>query len=325
MNPLISVVIPVYNAEPYLEKCLDSILAQDYSPLEIVIVNDGSTDKSAEICKKYRDSHHGILYVEQENKGVSRARNRGLQEISGEYVTFIDSDDSIGAGYFQVLYDNMVREYADLSLVSISDSLGQKMCIKNSVVDFEQNMTDAFWDLNTSFLLYGPCATLYRSDIIKAHKIEFPVSLSYGEDLVFNCRYLGAVNRIVCDQRVLYHYCRDNQQSLSQKIRPDRLFNELILCTELRNLFVKKHVYSHRYESYLQQRIFDEGYNAIFDVIRSQSQPTQRKERLAQILKNREFINSIKWIPRGKYSPIIVKLIQIGCPSLLIQYYRFRT
>ena len=325
MNPLISVVIPVYNAELLLEKCLDSILTQEYRPLEIVIVNDGSTDKSSEICKKYRDSYEGIIYIEQENRGVSAARNRGLQETRGEYITFIDSDDSIATGYFQVLYENMIREHADLSLVSISDSHGRKMCVENAVVDFQQNMTDAFGDLNTSFLLYGPCATLYRSDIIKKYNIKFPLSLSYGEDLIFNCKYLNAVNRIICDKRILYYYCRDNQQSLSQKIRPDRLSNELVLCGELRNLFVKKHVYNHKYESYLQQRIFDEGYNAIFDIIRSQSQPSLKKERLSQILKSKEFIKSIKWIPTGKYSPIIIKLIQLGCPSLLIQYYKLRT
>ena len=171
MNPLISVVIPVYNAELLLEKCLDSILTQEYRPLEIVIVNDGSTDKSSEICKKYRDNYECITYVEQENRGASVARNRGLQEASGKYITFIDSDDSIATGYFQVLYENMVREHADLSLVSVSDSLGRKMCIENAVVDFQQNMTDVFWDLNTSFLLYGPCATLYRSDFIKKYNI----------------------------------------------------------------------------------------------------------------------------------------------------------
>lgn len=92
MADLISVIIPIYNSEKYLEKCLDSILKQTYKALEIILVNDGSRDQSANICKEYCKKYHNIKYISQENHGVSEARNRGIRESTGKYLAFIDSD-----------------------------------------------------------------------------------------------------------------------------------------------------------------------------------------------------------------------------------------
>lgn len=324
MDNLISVIIPVYNAEAYLEKCLDSVIAQDYTPLEIVLINDGSKDGSGAICKRYRDRYSNIKYIEQANGGVSRARNRGIQEASGEYIAFIDSDDTIEAGYFRTLHDRLQKENADLSVVSIIDSKQQRSCMENALVDFREGQVGSFFDLNKAFLLYPPYAKLYKASIIKENKIMFPVELSYGEDLVFNCSYIRVCNRIVYDNGSTYCYCRDNQQSLSQKYRPDRFTNELILCDELKNLFVDKKVYDQNYEAYLQQRIFDEGYNAVFDALRVQLYSRQCSYAIKQILQNERFKESICWIPEGKYSKIIVNIMKIGSPRLLMAYYRWR-
>lgn len=324
MDDLISVIIPVYNAEPYLEKCLNSVIAQNYTPLEIVLINDGSKDGSGAICRRYKDRYSNIKYVEQANGGVSKARNRGIQEASGKYIAFIDSDDTIEDGYFQVLYQRLNEENADLSVVSISDSKGQKMHMGNTVVDFIAKRTEGFFALNTSFLLYGPVAKLYIRRILIENSVEFPEKLSYGEDLVFNCRYVRAINRIVYDNCVSYYYCRDNQQSLSQKYRPDRFSNELILCDELKRLFVDKEVYDQNYEAYLQQRVFDEGYNAVFDALRAQPYSRQSNCAIKQILQNERFKESICWIPEGKYSKIVVNVMKIGSPRLLRAYYCWR-
>lgn len=116
MDDKITVIVPVYNVENYLRKCLDSIITQTYKNIEIVVVNDGSTDASGEICKEFSEMDHRILYIEQENAGLSAARNTGLNNMSGNYVTFVDSDDWIEQDYVETLYKKIVEYQADIAV-----------------------------------------------------------------------------------------------------------------------------------------------------------------------------------------------------------------
>jgi glycosyltransferase involved in cell wall biosynthesis len=115
---LISVVVPVYNAERYLEPCLNSILSQTYKNLEILCVNDGSTDGSPEILKRIAATDPRVIVLDQENAGVSAARNRGIDAAHGEWITFVDSDDALDERMYQTLYDNAVKEQAEISTFS---------------------------------------------------------------------------------------------------------------------------------------------------------------------------------------------------------------
>lgn len=116
IESLISVIVPVYNAEQYLEKCIESIINQTYKNLEIIIIDDGSTDKSPEICDKYAAKDVRINLVHKENGGVSSARNAGLDVFKGEYVTFVDSDDFISYDYVEKLYCSVIENSADISI-----------------------------------------------------------------------------------------------------------------------------------------------------------------------------------------------------------------
>ncbi|MDS2324719.1 glycosyltransferase [Streptococcus pneumoniae] len=116
MDDKITVIVPVYNVENYLRKCLDSIISQTYKNIEIVVVNDGSTDASGEICKEFSEMDHRILYIEQENAGISAARNTGLNNMSGNYVTFVDSDDWIELDYVETLYKKITEYQADIAV-----------------------------------------------------------------------------------------------------------------------------------------------------------------------------------------------------------------
>ena len=114
MAGLVSVIVPVYNVEPYLPRCLDSLLDQTYEHIEIIVVNDGSTDGSGEICRAYAQKHAQIAYHAKENEGISATRNFGLERACGEYVMFVDSDDHIDADMVSRMVDVMEREQADL-------------------------------------------------------------------------------------------------------------------------------------------------------------------------------------------------------------------
>ena len=116
MTEKITVIVPVYNVENYLNKCLDSILKQTYQNLEIIVVNDGSTDNSGTICQEYAQKDNRIVYIEKDNGGLSDARNAGLDRMTGSYVTFVDSDDWIEQDYVEVLYNKLTEYQADIAV-----------------------------------------------------------------------------------------------------------------------------------------------------------------------------------------------------------------
>lgn len=124
---LISIIIPVYNVAEYLCECLDSVLAQSYRNLEIILVDDGSTDNSGDICDKYAEKDSRITVIHRENGGPSAARNAALDMMHGQYVTFIDSDDTIHPQYIKLLYDNSCRFNADISSAALTTNRG-KIC-----------------------------------------------------------------------------------------------------------------------------------------------------------------------------------------------------
>ena len=119
MTEKITVIVPVYNVENYLNKCLDSLINQTYKNLEIIVINDGSTDNSGEICQEYAQKDNRIIYIEQENGGLSDARNTGLERMTGSYVTFVDSDDWVEPDYVEVLYNKLLQLEIIVSLMSL--------------------------------------------------------------------------------------------------------------------------------------------------------------------------------------------------------------
>lgn len=115
---LITLVIPIYNIENYLGRCLDSVINQTYKDLEIILVNDGSTDNSLEICESYAKEDSRIKIINKNNGGLSSARNVGLDACKGDYVTFIDSDDWVSLDYIEILYKNIIDNNADISIIN---------------------------------------------------------------------------------------------------------------------------------------------------------------------------------------------------------------
>ncbi|MFB4033716.1 glycosyltransferase family 2 protein, partial [Streptococcus pneumoniae] len=130
-NELISIVIPIYNVENYLRQCLDSIVAQTYQNFECLLINDGSPDHSADICREYVSKDSRFRYFEKENGGVSSARNLGIEHSKGEYITFIDSDDWVDSDYLEVLYTTLLEEGADIAV-----STYKKFNLKNNCFYF---------------------------------------------------------------------------------------------------------------------------------------------------------------------------------------------
>ena len=212
MTKKITVIVPVYNVENYLNKCLDSIIKQTYKNLEIIVVNDGSTDNSGTICQEYAQKDDRIVYIEKENGGLSDARNAGLDRMTGSYVTFVDSDDWVELDYIEVLYNKLIEYQADIAVGNyckfnesdsnfyfhISGNYFEKRYDNVSVVDCLNNSNKL---LNSALIVAW--GKIYRKEIIT--NFRFPVG-RVGEDALFNLKVLLSSKTIVYINKDAYIY-----------------------------------------------------------------------------------------------------------------------
>lgn len=232
-QPKYSVIIPVYNGEKTLVRCIDSILQQDYHDMELILVNDGSRDSSGAICKAYSDNHANVLYVEKENGGVSSARNAGVEKATGRFMLFVDSDDSVSGDYFAAL--EQIDESYDFVMFSHCLRDGTSETKKISADFVSTNLDECvgkFCDLWCRKSLSSPVTKRYRKSIIQENNIRFPEHLYIGEDKSFNLMYIMHCKSCVVSSQALYYVNLENQNSLSRKIRPD-LYLQLEMLTAL--------------------------------------------------------------------------------------------
>lgn len=215
--------MPAFNAEKTIVRAIDSVLKQTYPNIELLIINDGSTDNTSEIVSKYRDSR--VALINQGNKGLSGARNTGLENIKGEYVTFLDSDDWCEADFVEKLISSMTVNKAQLSVCGM-------IAHKNAGVSYSasfESTHNSFFD-NAEFLsklesgiMNSVCNKLYQTSIIHGEDLKFK-KIAIVEDLDFNLRYLDCVKRVCFIPNYLYHY--DNSHSvLTTKVSSDMFDN----------------------------------------------------------------------------------------------------
>ena len=233
----VSIVIPVYNATKYLAKCLDSVINQSYKDIEIVLVNDGSTDNSGQICDSYAKKDKRIIVFHQNNTGVSIARNNGINNSHGEYVIFIDSDDLIHPEYIQKLVNNVNNDILPVCQIEkFQSEVSFLNYNKEEVMELDKNH---FVELCKMSLLNTPCCKLYDLDIIKKNKINFKPNLSLGEDLLFNLDYLKYINKIIVIKQKLYYYRKNEKSSLSSLYYANMFDIQILLFDNYTNFFKK--------------------------------------------------------------------------------------
>lgn len=223
----VSIIVPVYNVEKYLDKCLDSIINQTYKNLEIILINDGSTDNSSEICEKYAKIDNRIIVVNNINKGVSYARNCGIKLSTGKYILFVDSDDTVDINYvYYLLCENKNDKY-DIIYCGIKDifKYKKKYIIKDRLIRKDgltgELRKDYYFLID---ILRVPFVKLYKSEIIKKYNIFFSENISSGEDQIFNFKYYRYVKKYKLINLPLYNYYHIQDKSLS-KIRNIKTFN----------------------------------------------------------------------------------------------------
>lgn len=207
-QPLISVIVPVYNVEQYLARCLDSLIRQTYTNIEIIVVNDGSTDGSLTVCRAYAEKDKRIKVIDQQNKGLSGARNTGLKHYEGEYVSFVDSDDWVHKDMIMNMYDILIANDADMSLCGSQhvtvDFLEDKPYYEKEVV-YNQ---DQFMRLFLSRRYTACWSRLFRREVIQG--VVFPEGLNC-EDFIYMYKVILNVKSVAAnDLPLYYYYIREN-------------------------------------------------------------------------------------------------------------------
>lgn len=221
-DSLITVIVPVYNVEKYLRKCIESILAQTYQKLEIILVDDGSTDNSGKICDEYAAKDNRIIVMHKENGGLSDARNVALDIVKGDYITCVDSDDYLARDYVEYLYLLLTKNGADISICSY-----KKVCAYNVRLDNCQEKVSIFSDEDAlAELLYQrrivPSAwcKLYRREMFS--EIRYPKGMYY-EDFAVIYKLLSKCKKIVVGTQQKYYYFQRNDSIMNQKFNVKKI------------------------------------------------------------------------------------------------------
>lgn len=217
----ISVIIPIYNAEIYLEECIKSVQRQSYKNLEIILVNDNSIDNSDKICENFKKIDSRIRYINlSTNKGVSNARNVGIDHSTGKYVGFIDADDIIEKDFLKILLDNMKEYNTDLSILGYKTNTNEVKNTSKSVKKF--NKEELLYEILKPKSIMGfSWNKLYKNSILQDKNIRFDTTICIYEDLLFNVEYiLNMQCEYGCyDNRRLYCYIQRESGAICKKFK----------------------------------------------------------------------------------------------------------
>lgn len=212
----ISVIVPVYNSERTLKTTIESIINQSYTNLEIILVNDGSTDKSLEICRYFENNDSRIIVINQSNQGVGEARNNGLNIASGEFVSFIDSDDIIDNNFFETLYDTACKTGADIiesgaKVILPGDNIIYPYEKSPKIIECDnKEYMKHYLDFSFNVSVWGK---IYKKELIG--DIRFP-KLNINEDFIFLWEIVKRTNKFCENLNVNYHYFLNKEKSLSK-------------------------------------------------------------------------------------------------------------
>lgn len=312
-NKLISLIIPIYNAEKYLSNCIDSILNQTYSNIEVVLVNDGSTDRSGEICEEIKAEDSRVKVIHQKNSGPSAARNAGVLKSKGDYLQFVDADDHIESIMVEKLLSVCENE-VDLVLCGYYIN-GEE--VKENIPDDEgmHTLTEFISKFPVFFkknLINSPGNKLYRTKIIKDNAIKFNKNINNGEDLLFNIEYIKHCRSISLVNLSLYHYnILTNPLSLTKKYKEGFFKSRKIIFKSLEDLlcdYTKEFPYIKKTleETYSQYVIW-----SMTNVFHAESQLNRKEKReyLSEIIEDKWVKENIALIEKKKPLGIIIRFL----------------
>ena len=283
-NEIVSVIIPVFQVEKYLSRCVESVLKQTYKEIEIILLDDGSSDNSLSICKDLAEEDTRIRVFHHDNIGVAATRNKGLDYATGQYIYFLDSDDWIDQNTLFAMVSSLKNSCADLCICGFFDCM-ENECDKEHHIEAEGyiNRTiflkNYFWRLYEESIIFNIGTKLYRRSIIEENGLRFHTDMNVYEDIRFCLEYMDKAKGYFICNNSYYYYFHGNINSITHSYKEDFWKNTVDYCSLLLNgyndesIFLKKAVLICLYRAYLQ-----ECHN-----------PQMKRKEFAQVLKEKCF------------------------------------
>lgn len=296
--PKVSIIVPVYNVEKFLCRCIDSILAQTFQDFELLLIDDGTPDKSGVICDEYTKKDNRIRVFHKKNGGVSSARNLGLDNAKGEWITFVDADDWVKENYLKIFYDN---SYCDL-IICGHEKFGNSNTIQqlnqHEKVSIDSNLYTIWKEhlATNSFVYVYPWAKFYKNNIIQNHNIRFNTEMIYSEDFCFVLEYMSFIDEYKTLSSTDYQYYIEELRILRYKMDYTQYCKHLLYQNEsIKKLESKCGISFMGIRENLGNRFFDNFINYLFTL-------DQKSYKEQRILYNRNIKNlrSLGMLPSSK-------------------------
>ena len=241
---MVSIIVPIYNKEKTLNKCIDSILQQEYKDIELILVDDGSSDNSAKICDEYKKIDSRVLVIHKKNTGVSDARNNAIKISKGEFIQFVDADDYITKDATKLMV-RAINEYnADMVIANFYRVVGNNVSIKGSIDEKILMSTSDFADImmkSPADYYYGVLWNkLFKSSIIKQYKMEMNPKLNWCEDFIFNLEYMLNIKNVISLPVPIYYYVKMEGSLIDQGLNIYDIVRMKLNVIEYYNNFYKK-------------------------------------------------------------------------------------
>jgi glycosyltransferase involved in cell wall biosynthesis len=328
-NPKISVIVPVYNVEEYLPKCIDSILDQSYSDFELLLIDDGSNDNSGVICDDYAKKDIRIRVFHKKNGGVSSARNMGLDNILGDYICFADSDDYVGQNY---LYD-MFSENEGYDFI-VSGLCNEYVQNETSDIQYPSECVCAdrsaigkiLPTLEKKRLMSGVNSKLFKRNIIEETKQRFDEEFSYGEDILFVLRYIENIFNMITVKSAEYYYMHRNVVSLSKKRYSYEI--ESNWCQAMFHLYkiiiLKFNIQDKVFIRFVDSLFLNYFLSAIYSMYHDEvgKKKNERKKIIKHIIKEKQLADFDIFFNKTPMSIISLILFKIANPTLIDIIYK---
>lgn len=333
-NINISVIIPAYNCEKTIPKTLKSILHQQQAPMEIIIINDGSTDNTGEMCKKYSAKYKNIKVIDlKKNKGVSNARNVGIKFAKGNYIHFVDADDTVEENIYSIVLKELKKnrveciEFGSNFVIENGKKIIEKRHIekdllctnKNNIADFLKTLTykDKERVLNVIW------NKIYSKKTIDDNNIKFDMNINLGEDFLFNCDFFSQMTSYSEIHDCLYNYFKNQVNNLTSKFREDVLVRRKKIYFAWINLYKEYSIYSFKGKSYFEKYEGKMLYYSLYSIFSPNCKLNnkEKKEFLGKIINDQHSYYIIKYLKFG----IEKELLKLKKINMLFNYMKIKT
>ena len=305
MNPEISIIVPVYKVEPYLRKCIDSILAQTFTNFELILVDDGSPDSCGKICDEYVEKDKRIIVIHKENGGQSSARNRALDIAKGNYIGFVDSDDWIEPDMYETLYNLILKSGKDIANIGFNFIIGESIKTFSSHGEISLNKEEALEEL-INHKLYGNyfCTNLFKKSLIQNFRFKEGIIF---EDVDLIYKIIDASNGVISIGKSKYNYLK--REGSTVKTYKNNKNIDLQIAKYERYKFLKNKYPKIKKKLYNKNE-FWENYDTLIDFLNDETlEGKLKKEKLIEIINSYFYQNMKLSIPLGvKIRLLILKI-----------------